>query len=150
MATKFVTVKSGRKDNRTALWETSPDHPDGEIFVAGDTPVKAARTRRVEAALKAGVLVEAGDKDAPTTTATVGPIATANPMTAAEVRAETAPDVAPQTVLGTVGGIADYDKLSVSEVVERLSGLSDASRLDVRTYEATRRNRRGVMDALGE
>lgn len=55
---EYVTVKSGRRDNTVALWEVHPEHPDGEIFIAGDAEVQSARTRRVDAALKAGILVE--------------------------------------------------------------------------------------------
>jgi hypothetical protein len=60
MATKTVTVKSGRQDNRVALWEQHKAHPNGEVFIAGETPVKAALTAAVSRGLNSGTLVEAG------------------------------------------------------------------------------------------
>lgn len=45
---EVITVKSLLPDNRVALHEVDPAHPDGEIFVYGDTPVQAARTAAVE------------------------------------------------------------------------------------------------------
>lgn len=57
---------------RVALWETHPDHPDGEVFVAaphpGDepaTPVRVAMTSLVNEKLGAKLLVEAGRSQSP-------------------------------------------------------------------------------------
>lgn len=58
MAKKFINVKSGRNDNRVALWERHPDHPEGEVWVAGDTVVRVAQTSAVLKGLKDGDLVE--------------------------------------------------------------------------------------------
>lgn len=58
MAIKMLFVKSGREDNRVALWERDPRHPDGEVFITGDQPVKVARTSAVAARLNSGSLVE--------------------------------------------------------------------------------------------
>ncbi len=64
MAAERITVKSGRTDGRVALWERHPDHPNGEVFVATDTPIEVARTLDVEAALRAGDLVEVKGREA--------------------------------------------------------------------------------------
>lgn len=54
-----IRVRSGRQDNRVALWEQHPDHPGGEVFVAGSRVVEVAQTARVLALLRVGVLVRA-------------------------------------------------------------------------------------------
>lgn len=56
MTTKAATIKvtSARSDGRVALWEKHPDHPTGEIFIAGDTVVEAAETARVLRAIADG------------------------------------------------------------------------------------------------
>jgi hypothetical protein len=69
MATKFINVKSGRNDNRVALWEKHPNHPDGEAWVAGDTVVRVAQTSAVLKGLKDGDLVEADEAPAKKKTA---------------------------------------------------------------------------------
>lgn len=57
---KTVTVKSGLTTDQVALWETHPDHPGGECFVAGVSakPITVALTRKVLEALANGRLVE--------------------------------------------------------------------------------------------
>jgi hypothetical protein len=55
---EIITVKSNRKDNRVALWEKDERHPEGEIFVAGEKVVKAAKTPAVAKKLRDGELVE--------------------------------------------------------------------------------------------
>lgn len=49
----MITVQSA---NGRTFWERHPDHPNGEVFVADDTAVKAAKTVSVEAAIKNGRL----------------------------------------------------------------------------------------------
>lgn len=61
----MITVKSGHADNRVALWETSSEHPGGEVFIAGTAEVKVALTPKVQAALAVGALVEVKAKPAP-------------------------------------------------------------------------------------
>lgn len=46
-----IWVRSGRKDNRVALFEQNRLHPGGEAFVAGAAPVLVAPTGRVKQAL---------------------------------------------------------------------------------------------------
>lgn len=41
-----------------ALWERDPAHPGGEVLVAGDRPVRVARTERVVEKLRDGELVQ--------------------------------------------------------------------------------------------
>lgn len=55
----MLTVRSALDGNTVALWERHPDHPGGEVFVAGEREVEAARTAAVERALKDGRLTMA-------------------------------------------------------------------------------------------
>lgn len=48
MALEQITVKSTLPDNRLALHERHDEHPGGEAFVYGDTPVDVARTPLVQ------------------------------------------------------------------------------------------------------
>lgn len=41
-----------------AFWERHPDHPGGEVFIAGDCVAQVANTRAVRAAIQDGRLVE--------------------------------------------------------------------------------------------
>lgn len=54
----LLTVKSGLDDERVALWEVHPDHPEGEVYIAGELVVQVARTAEVERHLRSGDLVE--------------------------------------------------------------------------------------------
>lgn len=58
---KLIRVRSGREDNRVALWDVDAAHPTGEIFVAGDRVVEAALTPAVERALASGELLETSE-----------------------------------------------------------------------------------------
>ena len=53
-----MIVKSNLPGNRVALWERHPDHPDGEVLIAGLDEHKVAETPAVKAALRLGNLVE--------------------------------------------------------------------------------------------
>jgi hypothetical protein len=46
--------------------------------------------------------------------------------------------------------IADYDSLTVSQVEERLEGLSEEQLQIVRRYEVAHKNRRGVLQAIDQ
>ncbi|MCA9985550.1 MAG: hypothetical protein KDE59_14690 [Anaerolineales bacterium] len=50
-------MKSGLSGNQVALWETSSDHPGGEVFIAGAREVEVAETPKVQALLASGQLV---------------------------------------------------------------------------------------------
>lgn len=52
-----IKVKSGLSGNQVALWETSSDHPGGEVFIAGAREVEVAETPKVQALLASGQLV---------------------------------------------------------------------------------------------
>jgi len=54
----IITVQSGRDDDRVVLWERNPEHPEGEAYVAGKTPVRVARTSEVGIRLSRRDLVE--------------------------------------------------------------------------------------------
>lgn len=56
MAT-YLFVTSGRDDNRVALFDRDPRHPETEVFIAGDRVVKVAETPRVARYLREGRLV---------------------------------------------------------------------------------------------
>jgi len=55
MGTHFQ-VRSAIDDGRVILWERSEEHPGGEVFVAGRTPVLSGMTRRVQELLHSGRL----------------------------------------------------------------------------------------------
>lgn len=78
MANETIYVRSGRKDNKVALWERNTDHPneEGEVYVAADyqefapgmygdidraMPVEVTLTPAVGAALANGQLVRVRD-----------------------------------------------------------------------------------------
>jgi hypothetical protein len=48
--------------NSVALWERHEAHPNGEVMIAGDKPVRAARTERVVQKLRAEELVQVSDQ----------------------------------------------------------------------------------------
>lgn len=55
--TKLIWVQPGKSDGRVALFESHPDHPGGEAFVAGP-PVQVALTAMVDRKLAFGELIE--------------------------------------------------------------------------------------------
>ena len=62
----LIKVRSSIEDvNRVALWDKHPDHPGGEVFIAGAKIFLVARTPAVIAALRQGVLVEVPDPPQP-------------------------------------------------------------------------------------
>lgn len=59
----MITVKATNTDNRVALWQRHPDHPNGEAYVVGDgTEHQVAATQAVKRALDRGYLVEVEKK----------------------------------------------------------------------------------------
>ena len=52
-----IWVRSGTPGNAVALWERAPEHPDGEVFVAGPASVQVANTPAVIARLRDGRLI---------------------------------------------------------------------------------------------
>lgn len=59
-----IKVRSNRDDSRVALWEQHPDHPNGEVFVAGENIVEVAETPRVKRLLAEERLVKVSAADA--------------------------------------------------------------------------------------
>ena len=59
-----IKVKAGDPNNkRVVLWERHPDHPNGEVFIAGGKDTHTvARTPQVAALLANGRLVEVKTK----------------------------------------------------------------------------------------
>ena len=60
-----IHVKAGNPaSRRVALWERSPDHPHGEVYVAGDRVVEVAVTQEGARRLANKTLVEVSGKEA--------------------------------------------------------------------------------------
>lgn len=118
--TELITVMAAKVDGRVVLWETNPDHPGGEAFLAGDgRAAQVALTPRVQARLETGELIR---------------VQTGEPKPA-----DPSPVVLP---------IADYNTLSATAIVELLAGLTDEERATVREYEAANKKRKTVLEAL--
>lgn len=57
--TELITVMGAKVDDRVVLWEVHPDHPTGEIFIAGNgTAVQVALTAQVQQRLNDRTLVQ--------------------------------------------------------------------------------------------
>lgn len=55
---EIITVMAAKQDDRVVLWERHPDHPGGEVFVAGNgRAVRAARTAAVQQRLAVRTLL---------------------------------------------------------------------------------------------
>ncbi len=52
----MLTVRSTRTDNRVALFERHPSHPNGEAFVASQAPVNVGDTPLVRLRIAQGQL----------------------------------------------------------------------------------------------
>lgn len=54
-----IRVMAAKQDDRVVLWEVHPDHPNGEVFIAGNgRATEVALTGAVERRLKTGELVQ--------------------------------------------------------------------------------------------
>ena len=53
-----MIVKSNLPNDRVALWERHPDHPGGEVFIAGEGEHQVGKTPQVKTLLARGVLIE--------------------------------------------------------------------------------------------
>jgi hypothetical protein len=59
---KYIYVESARNDNRVALSEVDPAHPNGSVLVAGNTgPRKVAHTPFVAMRLREGEIREVSE-----------------------------------------------------------------------------------------
>ncbi len=62
---ELILVKAANPE-RVALWERHADHPDTEVYVAGEDAVLVALTPLVDRKLKQGVLLRIEPAQAPT------------------------------------------------------------------------------------
>ena len=60
--TEVIEVQGTRADNRVVIWEKTPKHPGGELFVAGEGVAKAWPTPRVTSLIKSGQLIVTSGK----------------------------------------------------------------------------------------
>lgn len=51
-----ITVKSALPPEKVAFWEAHPDHPDGEVFVAGEDDFEIGETANAKRAIRQGRL----------------------------------------------------------------------------------------------
>lgn len=56
--TIYVKAGPATPAGRVALWEVDPQHPGGEVFVAGESVVEVAPTSKVNLRLRNEQLVE--------------------------------------------------------------------------------------------
>lgn len=57
-----VTPNPAKATNRVILWERHPDHPGGEVYIAGNTagPVAVAATPEIKSLIFRGHLIDQG------------------------------------------------------------------------------------------
>lgn len=60
---EIIKVKAAQPDE-VALWEVNPDHPGGEVLVAGPSVFEVATTPKVLHKLATGELVKVGGEKA--------------------------------------------------------------------------------------
>lgn len=134
--TELITVMAAKANDRVVIWEVNPDHPNGEVFIAGDgRSVQAALTPAIQRKLDAGELIKvtvAGDETKP-------PTGDNEPII---------DDTLPKVTINDGPPFDGYDALSATAVVERLAGLTDAEKETVRVYEIAHKNRKTVLEAL--
>lgn len=65
---ELITVMAAKADDKVVIWETNPDHPNGEIFISGDgTSSQVALTPAVQHRLDNRTLVKVqGERNDPT------------------------------------------------------------------------------------
>ena len=113
---ELIFVKAADPE-RVALWERSAEHPDNEVYVAGEDVVLVALTPAVQKKLDKGVLIR------------IEPAQTPSEAT----------DDDPEPFEG-------YDDLTVAQVLERKAELSAAQWDIVREYEQAHKNRKGIVE----
>ena len=83
--TDYIKVMAAIEDGRALLWEKHPDHPNGEIFIAGNgATVEVARTIQVNAYIEQQKLVVVKEEPEPIPPP-VQPIDGYDDMTAADI-----------------------------------------------------------------
>lgn len=113
---ELILVKAANPE-RVALWERNVDHPDNEVYVAGEDAVLVALTPMVQRKLDQGVLI----RIEPALEAPVSNDETAEPF-------------------------EGYDSLTVAQVLEHKAELSAAEWDIVREYEQAHKNRKGIVE----
>ena len=63
--TPQIRVRYIRTDNRCALWEKNPEHPDGEVFIGPGFEGMVAETPEVKRCLNEGSIEKMGGTQAP-------------------------------------------------------------------------------------
>lgn len=105
---ELITVQSGRKDNRVALFEQDAAHPNGEVFITRSSgSVKVAQTTAVKRKLKDGELVEVGKAAASSKPSKPTPPTAAEPLPGLNLTAE-------QQAALVDAGYADREALAAS------------------------------------
>lgn len=87
-----IKVKSNLDGTRVALWERHPDHPDGEVFIAGDRVVEVAETTAVRDRLKQDILVKVETRRRSKPKAKNAPKAESEPESGDKPKAEDEPE----------------------------------------------------------
>lgn len=65
---KLINVMAARVDGKVVLWEVSPEHPGGEVYISGDgRSVQVALTPAVNHLLEKGSLVQVVIASSPAT-----------------------------------------------------------------------------------
>lgn len=109
------------QSNQVALWERHPDHPAGEVFLAGDGIFEVAATPAVEARLRKGRLVLVEPAVAPDPAKAKTEAEPTTEVATEEVAAETEPPPAESDdSAGRV--LAAEEPAEEVSVVTRLSG----------------------------
>lgn len=121
--TDYIKVKAAIEDGRALLWEKHPDHPNGEIFIAGNGAiVEVARTIQVNAYIEQQKLVV--------------------------VKEEPEKQEEPEPIPPSVQPIEGYDDMTAADIVELLPTLTDEEKAAIAEYEATNKNRSTVLKEL--
>lgn len=128
---ELIKVMSAKQDDRVALWEVHPDHPDGEIFVTGNgESYKVALTPMVKSRLNDGKLIRMQSNDAVSEVATVA--------------ADTGEDATFPPAVPFDG----YGDMTAAQVVDAIASMSDEDKHAIAAYETANKNRSTIMKAL--
>lgn len=128
---ELIKVMPAKQDDRVALWEVHPDHPDGEIFITGNgKSYKVALTPMVKSRLNDGKLIRMQSDDA------VDEVAT------------TATDTAENATFPPTVPFDGYDDMTAAQIVDAITGMGDEDRRAVAAYETANKNRSTIMKAL--
>lgn len=159
--TELITVMAAKTNDRVVIWEVHPDHPNGEVFVAGDgRAIQVAVTPAIQRKLDAGELIKvvitgdagdnSGDDKGDSKDDDKG-LVIHDDSVKVVITGDKTPiidDDSPKVTINDGPPWDDYDTLSATVVVERLAGLTDDKKAAVKIYEAAHKNRKTVLEAL--